>query len=112
MGGNGRRCGKTRDDLTGPEFTDRYTAAVHEVIEAKQEGHRLPDAPEPAARPGQLVDLMAALQDSVAKARAARGEDDGDVHEMPSRTANKAAAKKTAKTPGTKTSSRKPRHGA
>ncbi|MFD3932639.1 Ku protein [Streptomyces sp. NPDC058614] len=101
----------TRDDLTGPEFTDRYTEAVHEVIEAKQEGHHLPDAPEPAARPGQLVDLMAALQESVSKARAARGEDDADVHEMPSRTTNKAA-KKTAKTPGTKASSRKPRHGA
>jgi DNA end-binding protein Ku len=35
----------TRDDITGPEFTDRYTEALHEVIEAKQEGHRLPEAP-------------------------------------------------------------------
>nr|WP_257039622.1 Ku protein [Streptomyces sp. OV198] len=27
----------TRDDLTSPEFTDRYTEALHAVIEAKQE---------------------------------------------------------------------------
>ncbi|MFE9454997.1 Ku protein [Streptomyces sp. NPDC006739] len=68
----------TRDDLTGPEFTDHYTEALQEVIEAKQEGHRLPKAPEPAPRPGQLVDLMAVLQESVDKARASRAEDDTD----------------------------------
>lgn len=28
----------TRDDLEGPEFTDRYTEAVAELIEAKREG--------------------------------------------------------------------------
>ncbi|GAP49738.1 hypothetical protein [Streptomyces azureus] len=48
----------TRDDPTGPEFTDRYSEALHEVIEAKREDRQLPHAPEP---PGQLVDLMAAL---------------------------------------------------
>ncbi|MEU7710244.1 hypothetical protein [Streptomyces nodosus] len=55
----------TRDDLTGPEFTDRYTEALHTVIDAKQEDRQLPQAPEPTARPGHLVDLMAALQESV-----------------------------------------------
>ncbi|WP_373996266.1 hypothetical protein [Streptomyces sp. 6-11-2] len=64
----------TRDDLTGPEFADRYTEALHAVIEAKQEDRQQPQAPEPTARPGQLVDLMAALQQSVDKAQAARGE--------------------------------------
>ncbi len=43
----------TRDDLSGPEFTDRYTTALHKVIEAKQEGHRLPDSPpRPRSRAG------------------------------------------------------------
>jgi DNA end-binding protein Ku len=42
------------------------------MIEAKREGRQLKEAPEPAARPGQLVDLMAALQESVGKARGAR----------------------------------------
>jgi DNA end-binding protein Ku len=62
---------------------------------------------------GQVVDLMAALQESVRKAQAARGEDAGEaeVHEMPTakkktagKTAGKAPAKKTAK----KTAAKKP----
>ncbi|MEU9545175.1 Ku protein [Streptomyces mirabilis] len=46
----------TRDDLTGPEFTDRYTEVLHAVIEAKQEDRPPPEAPEPTALPGQLVE--------------------------------------------------------
>ncbi|MEU9521764.1 Ku protein [Streptomyces sp. NPDC048224] len=89
----------TRDDLDAPEFRDTYTEAVAELIEAKRE-HREPAvAPEPAAESGQLVDLMAALKESVSKARETRGEDTGehaDVHEMPKkRAAKKAPAKKT-----------------
>ncbi|MER7407842.1 hypothetical protein ABT373_36535 [Streptomyces sp. NPDC000070] len=85
-----------RDDLTGPEFTDHYSAALHEVIEAKREDRQLPQAPEPEARPGPLVDLMAALQDSVDKARAARGETgDADRPEVPAAPVKKAAVRKT-----------------
>ncbi|MGW4824620.1 non-homologous end joining protein Ku [Streptomyces sp. NPDC004227] len=84
----------TRDDLTGPEFTDQYTEALHTVIEAKQEDRQLPEAPEPTARPGQLVDLMAALQESVGKARAARGET--DVPEAPAEPAKKAPSRRAS----------------
>ncbi|GGX62921.1 non-homologous end joining protein Ku [Streptomyces fructofermentans] len=93
--------GMTRDDLEGEEFTDRYTDALAEVIKAKRGGSELPESAEPAAQSGQVVDLMAALQESVAKARVARGED-ATVHEMPrkkaaaGRTAKKTAAKETA----------------
>jgi DNA end-binding protein Ku len=59
--------------LEGEEFADRYTEALEQVIEAKREGRDLPSAPEPTAMPGQVVDLMAALEESVAKARTARG---------------------------------------
>ncbi|MFB6963490.1 hypothetical protein ACFCYB_42795, partial [Streptomyces sp. NPDC056309] len=38
-----------------------YTQALRKVVEAKQEHRQLPQAPHPAARPGQLVDLMAGL---------------------------------------------------
>lgn len=104
----------TRDDLDDPEFTDRYTEAVEQLIEAKREHREPPRAEEPEA-PGQIVDLMAALKESVAKAQAARGED-ATVHDMPTKKAaakkttkkapaKKAAAKKTAK----KTTGRKPR---
>ncbi|MET7656389.1 MULTISPECIES: hypothetical protein [unclassified Streptomyces] len=43
--------------------------------------------------PGQVVDLMAALEQSVAEARATRGKVEGSVHEMPAKTAKKTAGK-------------------
>ncbi|QDN54165.1 Ku protein [Streptomyces sp. S1D4-20] len=87
----------TRDDLTGPQFADRYTEALHTVIEAKQEDRQLPKAPEPTPRPGQLVDLMAALQESVRKARAARRETgDTDAPKMRAKPARKAPSQKAS----------------
>ncbi|MGV9588316.1 non-homologous end joining protein Ku [Streptomyces tendae] len=101
----------TRNDLDAPEFRDTYTEAVAELIEAKREHREPPAAPEPAADSGQLVDLMAALQQSVSKAKESRGEAAGhaDVHEMPKkRAAKKAPAKKTAE----KKTARKPQKSA
>ena len=99
----------TRDNLEGDEFRDTYTDALAESIEAKREHQPLPEAPEPE-QPGQLVDLMAALQESVQKARTSRGEGEAaEVHELPKpkkRTAKKQPAKKTATK---KTTARKPR---
>lgn len=91
----------SREDLEGPEFTDAYTDALAKVIEAKREDKPLPDVPEPQ-QPGKVLDLMAALTESVQQAKASRGED-ADVHEMPKKTtakkqpAKKTAAKKSAK---------------
>lgn len=94
----------TRDDLEGDDFSDRCTEAVEQLIDAKRENREPPTATEPDA-PGQIVDLMAALQESVAKAKASRGED-ATVHEMPKKKA--AAAKKTAKkTPAKKAAAKK-----
>ncbi|WP_327691011.1 Ku protein [Streptomyces sp. NBC_00461] len=102
----------SRDDLTGPEFEDAYTDAMAKIIEAKREHRELPDAPEPQET-GKVLDLMAALNESVQQARASRGED-ADVHELPkkktaakkqpakkaaAKTTKKAAAKKTARRP-------------
>ncbi|MFJ3025999.1 Ku protein [Streptomyces tendae] len=101
----------TRDDLEGEEFRDTYTDAVAELIEAKREHREPPVAPEPAAESGQLVDLMAALQQSVSKAKESRREATGhaDVHDMPKkRAAKKPPAKKTA----AKKTARKPRKSA
>jgi DNA end-binding protein Ku len=101
----------TRDDLKGEEFHDACTEAIAQIIEAKREHREPPQTEEPEARPGQIVDLMAALQESVSKARASRGED-ADVHEMPKAkktTAKKQPAKKTA---AKKTAGRKPRRSA
>ncbi|MFI2619522.1 hypothetical protein [Streptomyces sp. NPDC018584] len=87
----------TVDDITGQEWaTDRYTAALEEVIHAKADGKKLPQVAdeEPA---GKVVDLMAALEQSVRRAKVSRGEGEhATVHEMkPKRTAKKAAATKT-----------------
>ncbi|WP_217241036.1 Ku protein [Streptomyces sp. AC555_RSS877] len=84
----------TRDNLDGPEFQDAYTGALAKVIEAKREDRALPEMPEPAEQPGQVLDLMAALTESVSKAKASRGEA-ADVHDMPKKTAKKQPAKKT-----------------
>lgn len=105
----------TREDLEGEEFRDTYTEAVQEIIEAKREHRELPAAPEPA-EPDRVVDLMAALQESVQKAKASRGED-AEVHDLPK--TKKAAKKTTAKKQpaartrsDAKTSGRKPRRSA
>ncbi|QIJ61393.1 Ku protein [Streptomyces sp. JB150] len=92
----------TVDELEGDEFRDRYTEAIAQIIEAKREHREPPAIPEPE-QPAQIVDLMAALQESVSKAKASRGED-AEVHELPKKTtkkqpAKKTAAKKTAKRP-------------
>ncbi|MFE6713878.1 Ku protein [Streptomyces sp. NPDC057695] len=87
----------TVDSLDDLDVTDHYTEALHEVIEAKAE-HREPAAPE--AERGEtapVVDLMAALEASVAKAKESRGEsgEPATVHELP-KPKKKTAAKKTA----------------
>ncbi|MFD0142856.1 MULTISPECIES: hypothetical protein [unclassified Streptomyces] len=106
------------DRLDELELIDQYRDALVEVIEAKAE-HRAPAAPEGAegAPAGQVMDLKAALEESVAKAKASRGEtgDGGHatVHRMPKpkkKTAvKKTAVKKTAvkKTAAKKTTARK-----
>ncbi|MFI8169874.1 hypothetical protein ACIPM2_31955 [Streptomyces sp. NPDC086081] len=76
------------------------TEALEQIIEAKREHREPPALPEPEGEPGQIVDLTAALTQSVQKARADRGED-ADVHDMLQKktTAKKQSAKKTAAKP-------------
>ncbi|MGW7433351.1 non-homologous end joining protein Ku [Streptomyces sp. NPDC054861] len=92
------------EHLEDLELVDRYRDALVEVIDAKAE-HRTPQPVGGQEAPaGQVVDLMAALQESVAKAKESRGETaaggDATVHEMPKpkkkTAAKKAPAKKTA----------------
>ncbi|MGW2104869.1 non-homologous end joining protein Ku [Streptomyces olivaceoviridis] len=102
------------DSLEGPDFTDRYTEALAQIIEAKREAKPLPEAPEPE-QSAQVLDLMTALQESVQKAQASRtgGAGAAQVHELPQpkKTAAKQPAQKAAakKTDGKKTAGRRPR---
>lgn len=87
-------------DFDASEFEDDYAAAVEDLVKAKLEGGevtRLPDAPESS---GEVVDLLAALQRSVAAAKTSRGE---QVEEPAA-----APKKKARTTKATKKSSEKP----
>jgi DNA end-binding protein Ku len=53
------------------EFTDDYTVALAKLVEAKAEGAELPSVEEPE-KPGEVVDLMTALERSVQAAKKAR----------------------------------------
>ncbi|MFF9090593.1 Ku protein [Streptomyces sp. NPDC014991] len=88
----------TVDKLEGEEFQDRYTEAIARIIEAKREDKPLPEAPAPE-QPAQVLDLMAALQESVQKAKASRTGEAGpaDVHELPTPKKKTAAKKQPAK---------------
>ncbi len=71
-------------DLDPSEFTDHYAAALEAVIAQKvSEGDAVPVGGEPEEAGGDVVDLLSALQRSVAKARAARGEDAGPAGDGP-----------------------------
>ncbi|MFJ2080558.1 Ku protein [Streptomyces anulatus] len=89
----------TIEDLSG--FRDEYREALEGIIAAKAEGKPLQAPAEDGKQEqGEVVDLMAALNASVAAAKESRGEhgEDATVHKMrPSKkTARKAPAKKTA----------------
>lgn len=68
-------------DFDPSGFEDRYRAALEAVIEAKVSSGRTQSVPQPeevgegGAQTGEVVDLLAALQRSVEKARAGRGDD-------------------------------------
>ncbi|MGW3209262.1 non-homologous end joining protein Ku [Streptomyces sp. NPDC001135] len=88
----------TVDKLEGPDFTGRYTEASAQIIGARREQKPLPETPE-TEQPAQVLALMAALQESVPKVKAARGEDTGpaEVHELPKPKKKPAAKKQPAK---------------
>ena len=72
-------------DYDPSDFEDDYAEAVHALVEAKLAGGEVKQTKEPAKSAGEVVDLLAALQRSVAAAKTARGEDGGEepVAEVP-----------------------------
>ncbi|MFF4604723.1 Ku protein [Streptomyces sp. NPDC001339] len=63
-------------ELSEDDVHDHYREAVEELVAAKL-AHREPEFAAGAERPaGEVMDLMAALQDSVRAARRSRGEDE------------------------------------
>ncbi|MFJ7997867.1 Ku protein [Streptomyces sp. NPDC096310] len=106
---------------------DDYREAVEEMIAAKAEGGPPPEREPAEAGGGRVLDLMAALENSVRAAKEARGDEKpvAEVTDLPTRrrkaataksadskkaAPKKAAAKKTAtkKTTAKKTTQKKP----
>ena len=100
-------------DFDASEFEDDYAGAVETLVKTKIEGGEVKKTATSTKSSGEVVDLLAALQKSVAAARSARGEapaagaaqdDDESAAEKKTATkapAKKAAAKKTAATKAT-----------
>src|SRR4051812_49824710 len=89
-------------DFEPDAFEDEYSTALAEMVDAKLEGAPpVPAADVEAGASTEVVDLLTALQRSVEKARASRGED--AEAPAPAVAAAKTAAKKApAKTPAAK----------
>ncbi len=60
------------------KYHDTYREQVLELIEKKAEGHEIAQVPEPAAA-APVVDLMAALEASLAAARAGKESEDAEA---------------------------------
>jgi DNA end-binding protein Ku len=100
-------------DFDPSEFEDDYAGAVESLVKTKIEGGEVKKTATSTKSSGEVVDLLAALQKSVAAAKSARGEapassDEGDEKPAAKKTAaKKAPAKKTAKKAAKKTPAEK-----
>ena len=61
-------------DYVPDDYEDDYQAAVESLVKSKLEGGEVREVPAPQETGGEVVDLLAALQRSVERAKAARGE--------------------------------------
>ena len=62
-------------DFDATEFEDDYAGAVEALVKSKIEGGEIKRTETSTKTSGEVVDLLAALQKSVAAAKTARGED-------------------------------------
>lgn len=82
-------------DFDPAEFEDDYAEAVETLVQTKIEGGEVTRTETSTKTSGEVVDLLAALQRSVAAAKQARGEDVADEAE-PAKDPAKKKAKKSA----------------
>lgn len=98
-------------DFDASEFEDDYAEAVEALVKTKVEGGEVTRTETSTPTSGEVVDLLAALQRSVAAAKQARGEDVPDEadDESAAKPKKKATAKKstTKKAAAKKTTAKK-----
>ncbi|MDO5739204.1 MAG: Ku protein [Ornithinimicrobium sp.] len=87
-------------DFEPKGHVDDFKVAVEELVQSKIEGGQVTEAPdvEEEADSGEVVDLLAALQRSVDRAKAGRGEDTSSSTATTKAGAKPAAKKAPAKT--------------
>ncbi|HEY9395952.1 Ku protein [Nocardioides sp. NPDC006303] len=78
-------------DFHPEEFSDDYASAVEEMVKAKIEGGEVERTPTSTKTSGEVVDLLAALQRSVADAKKSRGEKVPDEAEENKKKKSKAS---------------------
>ncbi|MBJ6634762.1 Ku protein [Streptomyces coelicolor] len=88
------------------DLHDEYREAVEEVVAAKAAGETPKEAPAPESGGGKVLDLMAALENSVRAARESRGED-AEVKELPPRKTSRSSPKDTGGKKSTSTAKKK-----
>ncbi|MBO9554987.1 Ku protein [Cellulomonas sp.] len=113
-------------DFDPSQYEDRYAAALEQMIEAKVSSGSTRPVPVPAGEEtegtggGEVVDLLAALQRSVEKARGSRpaeekapekaaAKDDDDEKAPPKKKARRSTAKDADEKPADDTGETKPR---
>ncbi|MGV9292155.1 non-homologous end joining protein Ku [Streptomyces sp. NPDC003719] len=107
----------TLGEIDLDDLHDEYREALEEVIAAKAAGEAPPESPAPA-RSGKVLDLMAALENSVRAARESRGEEGeeeagAEVRSLPRgrtaapRTPKETGGKKSTSTAAKKTAAKK-----
>lgn len=85
-------------DFDASEFEDDYAGAVEALVKSKIEGGEIKRTETSTKTSGEVVDLLAALQKSVAAAKSARGEEAAEEPAAKKAPAKKAAAAKKAPT--------------
>jgi DNA end-binding protein Ku len=94
-------------DFEPEEFTDEYADALRSLVEAKAAGREVAKPAEPAARTGEVIDLMAALEASVAEAKRARGDTQPTRKSGATKQASSGAAGDNRAAPAKKTTAAK-----
>lgn len=91
------------------DLHDEYREALEEVIAAKAAGEMPPELPAPPSG-GKVLDLMAALENSVRAARESRGEEAADTRSLtrtaPKETGGKKSTSTAKKTTASKTTAK------
>ena len=94
-------------DFEPDDFSDDWTEAVTELVDAKISGGEVRRGTPTETGGGEVIDLLAALEKSVAAARRSRGEDVPDEQPPKKKAPKKAPKKKAAKKATKKSTSKK-----